>query len=151
MKACTFIGHKNTSSKLEPIFKSTIEALVLKGVTKFYVGTHGNFDIMAQKILKQLKLSYPQINYYVVLAYLPKARDDTKDYSETIYPNGLEKVPLRFAITERNKWMINNSDYLVCHINHPFSNANMFKEFAIKKGKKIISLQGQCENISILL
>lgn len=148
MKSCTFIGHKNASEKLEPILKSTIEALVLKGITKFYVGTHGSFDNMAQKILKQLKLCHPQITYYIVLAYLPKTRDDTEDYSKTIYPNGLEKVPLRFAITQRNKWMINNSDYLVCYVNHPFSNANKFKEFAIKKGKQIINLQ-ESNEISI--
>ena len=141
MKTCTFIGHKNASEKLEPILKLTIETLVLKGITKFYVGTHGSFDNMVQKILTQLKLCYPQIRYYVVLAYLPKTKADTKDYFETIYPDGLEKVPLRFAITERNKWMIKNSDYLVCYVNNPFSNANKFKEFAIKKGKQIINLQ----------
>ena len=55
-------------------------------------------------------------------------------------PKDLEKVPLRFAITERNKWMIKNSDYLVCYVNNPLSNANKFKEFAIKKGKHIINL-----------
>ena len=141
MKTCTFIGHNNTPKEIEPILESTLIDLILnKNVGKFYVGTHGGFDFLVQKVLKILKDKYDWIEYCIVLAYMPETKEEKKDYSNTIYPEGLEKVPQKYAIIERNKWMIKKCDYLVCHIEHTFSNAYQFKEFAEKKGKKIVNL-----------
>ena len=112
MKTCTFIGHKTTPGDIEPLLQSAVEDLILnERVTNFYIGTHGGFDYMAQKVLKECVEKYPQVNFYVVLAYLPKEYDKYKDYSNTIYPHGLEYVPPKYAIVERNKWMIKNSDF----------------------------------------
>lgn len=58
----------------------------------------------------------------------------------TIYPEGLELVPKRFAIKKRNEWMIDNSNYVICHVKNNFSNAHKFREYAIKKNKKIIDV-----------
>ena len=77
--------------------------------------------------------------FFVVLAYLPKVKEDIKLY-ETIYPLGIEVVPPRFAISFRNKWMLQKSDYVVTYIKRPQGGAAQFHELALKKNKKVIYL-----------
>ena len=133
----TFFGHKDTPKSIEPVLRSTIIELIEKhNVTVFYVGNQGNFDIMVHRQLRELSLIYP-INYSVVLAYLPNKNNGTEN---TIYPEGLESVPRRFAISHRNKWMINQSDIVVTYVARSFGGAWQFKLTAEKKRKIIIEL-----------
>ena len=62
------------------------------------------------------------------------------DDCPTVYPEGLENVPKRFAIYARNKWMIEKSDFVVTCVNRSFGGAAQFKEFAIKRGKTVVEL-----------
>ena len=112
----------------------------MQGVTMFYIGNHGYFDSMTRRILKQLKTKYPYINYAVVLAYRPNNHDHYTDYSDTIYPDSLETVPLKYAIVHRNYWLIENADFVITYVRHSLGNASKFKEVAEKKGKIVISL-----------
>ncbi len=100
---------------------------------------------MVRKNLKRLTFDYPYIRYAVVLAYMPdeKNKQDSQSYSDTIYPDGLEDTPLKYAIAKRNRWMINRSDYVVTYIIHPQGGAAQFKELAEKKGKYVINLVNQ--------
>ncbi|MBQ6708997.1 MAG: hypothetical protein IJM97_08630 [Clostridia bacterium] len=97
---------------------------------------------MVRNTLKSLKQKYENIDYSVVLAYLPykKSEYTDEDFSDTIYPEGLEAVPPRFAISKRNKWMIDNSDYIVSYVKHHFGNSAQFEEYAEKKNKNVIKL-----------
>ncbi len=95
---------------------------------------------MVRNLLNELKISHPHIEYAVVLAYLPCKKDDYQDYSDTIYPDGLEKVPRRFAICKRNEWMINRSDIVITYVTDSFGGAYTFKQLAEKKGKVIINI-----------
>lgn len=141
---CTFFGHKNTTNEIEnQLHKTLIDLIENKKVTTFYVGHQGNFDYLVRKNLEQLTYIYPHIKYFIVLAYLPKQNDylDTEYYAKTIYPDGLESVPPKFAIIKRNHWMINKSDYVVTHVNHNLSNASKFKDLAERKGKIVINIK----------
>jgi uncharacterized phage-like protein YoqJ len=141
MTACTFIGHKNAGNNIREDLKNIISNLIENNnVKQFYVGNHGNFDYMVQSVLKELSTEYTKINYNVVLAYIPEKKSENVEYENSIYPDGLEYKPPKFAIIERNKWMIKNSDYLVCYVKNTVSNAYKFKEYANKKGKFIIEL-----------
>ena len=93
-------------------------------------------------VLKELMAVYPHVRYAVVLERLPPKRDefDTRDYSDTMLPEGIETVHPRFAISWRNRWMINQSDYLVTYITHPWGGAAQFAEMAARKGKAVISI-----------
>ena len=135
---CTFFGHKDTPKETEPTLRSTLTDLIInKDVNVFYVGNNGNFDNMVSAILSELSLTYP-IKYYIVLAYLPKK--ETENTEHTILPEGIETVLTRFAISYRNKWMIEKSDYVVTYVNHSWGGAAQFKELAEKKGKTVIEL-----------
>ena len=69
-----------------------------------------------------------------------KKNNDIPSTVETIYPDGLEKVPRRFAISQRNKWMLTQSDTVITYVEYRSSGAGQFKELAEKKGKRIIEL-----------
>lgn len=132
---CTFFGHKDTPKEIEPTLRSTlIDLIENRNVNVFYVGNNGNFDTMVCRQLEDLSQTYP-ITYSVVLAYLPTEKNKYENLTNTIYPEGLETVPKRFAISWRNKWMIQQSDIVVTYVNHNFGGAAQFKIMAESLGK----------------
>ena len=137
---CTFFGHRYVPQKIEPTLRSTlIDLIEHHEVDLFYVGNHGEFDAMVRRTLRELSARYP-IRYHVVLAYMPEKQDEYRltDYSDTILPEGIESVPKRFAITYRNKWMIEHSDFVVTYVVYESdSGAAQFKKLAERKGKKL--------------
>ena len=137
---CTFFGHKDAPKEIEPTLRSAlIDLIEQKNATVFYVGNNGNFDTMVRRQLEDLSQTYP-ITYSVVLAYLPTEKNKNDNLTNTIYPEGLETVPKRFAISWRNKWMIHQSDVVVTYVTHNFGGAAQFKEMAKRFGKIIINL-----------
>ena len=137
---CTFFGHKDTPKEIEPTLRSTlIDLIENKNVTVFYVGNTGNFDTMVRRQLEELSQTYP-IEYHVVLAYLPTEKNKSVNLTNTIYPECLEIVPKRFAISWRNKWMIQQSDIVVTYVTHNFGGAAQFKEMAERQRKTVINL-----------
>lgn len=106
----------------------------------FYVGHNGQFDAMVRSALKQLKADYPNIDYAVVLAYMPSNKQEHKDYSDTLLPEGIETVHPRYAISWRNNWMLQQSDYVITYITHSWGGAAQFAKKAQRKSKKVINL-----------
>ncbi|MBS5645615.1 MAG: hypothetical protein KHW46_07630 [Clostridiales bacterium] len=145
----TFFGHKNTPQEIQPKLEGILADLIENdGADTFYVGNQGCFDFMVRRTLQRLKKTYPHITYTVVLAYMPgvctgHAPDGCP---ETIYPEGMENTPLKFAIIKRNQWMIDQCDTVVTHVKYPFGGAARFKEFAEKKGKRVINITCCAEN-----
>ena len=140
---CVFFGHRDTPDSIRPILHDLLITLIeQRGVRQFYVGNQGHFDSMVRSELRQLAKIFPQIRYAVVLAYLPGKKDeyDSSDGSETVYPEGLEAVPRRFAIDKRNRMMVEWADIVVTYIAKPCGGAAKFGELAAKKGKEIVNL-----------
>ena len=137
---CTFFGHKDTPKEIEPTLRATLIDLIENhGTNMFYVGNNGNFDTIVRRQLEDLSHTYP-ITYNVVLAYLPTKKSEYDDYTNTILPEGIETAPKRFAISYRNKWMIEQADIVVTYVTHSFGGAAQFKEMAEKQGKTVIEL-----------
>lgn len=140
MKACTFFGHRDITDDVKPFLREAIENLILHhGVEQFYVGNQGVFDRYVRSVLRELCPKYTHVRYYVVLPYMPHPNDDT-DFSDTILPERIEEAHPRFAISERNKWMIEQSDYVIAFATRPFGGAAQFAELAEKKVKTVINL-----------
>ena len=142
MKSCTFFGHRYVSDKIEDVLKLLLIQLIEENnVDIFYVGSQGDFDRMVIATLKSLIKQYPHIRYYIVLAYFPCEKDCSVDYPEnSLFPDGLEAVPPRYAIVKRNRWMIDESDYVVVYVNNSIGNASKFKVLSEKKGKNVINI-----------
>lgn len=112
------------------------EMLIQQGASTFYLGGYGNFDRLAVSVLQRKKKIYPHIQRILVLPYLDM-KYDPSGYDGTIYPP-LESVPRRFAISHRNRWMINYSEVLVAYVLHDWGRAATTLQGARKKGKQII-------------
>ena len=146
MLTCTFFGHRSVPNTIEPSLRSTLIDLIENyNVSVIYIGNHGAFDAMVLRVLRELTELYP-IKYYVVLAYMPDTENahHMTDYSDTILPEGIERVIKRFAIDYRNKWMIEHSDYVVTYVVHDLgSGAAKYKRIAERKGKSVIEVSGE--------
>ena len=141
MIGCTFFGHRDIFEDIEkPLTEILVDLIENKKVNKFYVGNNGNFDKLVRKKLKQIKKIYPHISYEVVLAYIPQKKKDDEDYSDTVFPTSLERVPYVARIKARNEYMINKSKYVVCCIYKTASGAAEAVQKAKNKGKKIINV-----------
>ena len=142
MAACTFFGHRDCRADIEPKLREVLINLIQNhGVDMFYLGNQGQFDAIVRRVLKEMKLDYPTINYAVVLAYMPGKKTEYDDYSDTMFPEGIESVHPRYAISWRNDWMIKQSDYVVAYITHTWGGAYQYAKKAKNQGKCVINIQ----------
>lgn len=138
---CTFFGHRDCPETIKPkLWATLIDLIENYNVNMFYVGNQGQFDAMVHSTLKKLKQEYPHIDYAVVLAYMPRKPSKHEDYSDTIFPEGLETVHPHYAITWRNNWMIKQSDYTVTYITHSYGGAAKFSKKTKTAMKNVINL-----------
>ena len=141
MASCTFFGHRECPDSIKPQLKEVLIDLIINhNVDIFYVGNQGRFDAIVRSVLRELKKEYPQIDYAVVLAYMPGKQNEYDDYSDTILPEGIESVHPRYAISWRNNWMLRQSDYVVTYITHSWGGAAQFVEKAKREKKTVINL-----------
>lgn len=135
---CTFFGHSDAPDTIKQALHDALVDLIENyGVSSFYVGNNGKFDFMVCSQLKELSKQY-HIDYSIVLAYLRK--EEGYDYDNTVFPEGIEKVPKRYAIAWRNNWMLKNSDVVVTYITRGFGGAVKFADAAKRQGKRIVEL-----------
>ncbi|MBR6513964.1 MAG: hypothetical protein IKT46_03925 [Clostridia bacterium] len=142
MKCCCFFGHRKLYADISCKLELQIEDLILNNNVKgFYVGNNGAFDMTVIKILDGLSKKH-NITYNIVIAYLPAKQESCYPYdiSKTLYPEGIEKSPKRFAISRRNEWMIEHSDYVISYVTNSYGGANKYTEIARRKGKKTINI-----------
>ena len=139
---CCFFGHKDVPSGLAEYLLPVLDELIAEGVDSFLVGNQGGFDSTVLHALRLLKEKHPHITYNVVLAYMPGAKEEWSAYDpmETLYPEGLEAVHPRYAISWRNKWMIQESDVVVAYIAHSWGGAAKYVEYAKRKKVPIINI-----------
>ena len=141
MPTCTFFGHRDCPNTITPKLRQVLIDLIENHhVDMFYVGNQGQFDAYVRSELKRLKQEHPQINYAVVLAYMPSKKTEYDDYSDAMLTEGIESVHPHYAISWRNNWMINQSDYVVTYITHSWGGAAQYAEKARHQKKVVINL-----------
>lgn len=138
-----FCGHAqiSQSEKIEKWLYDVTQKLIEQGATTFYLGGYGAFDSLAASVLREQKKRYSQIELVLVLAYLNTGRD-TSGYDSTVYPP-LETVPRRFAISHRNRWMVESADVVVAYVLHDWGRAATTLRCAKQKKKQIISYRDE--------
>lgn len=141
MSACTFFGHRDCYGLDTAILQKAITELIAKGIDTFYVGHQGHFDSMVLGCLKALKTEYPHIQFSVVLAYIPTQMQEYDLYKDcSMYPDGLELSPLKFAIERRNKWMLERATHCLCYIQHTWGGAYKFARMAKRRRLQVVNL-----------
>ena len=143
-KICSFCGHRDADSGLRTQIKVAITDIIEnKGVTTFYSGGMGNFDNLCESVVRELKQTY-YLKLYLIAPYMTqKINRDGKYYKELyddiIIPD-LGEVHYKRAITERNRWMVEQSDIILCYIYRSSGGAYKTVQYAKKHGKHIINL-----------
>lgn len=136
-KTCFFIGNRYTPSDITEQLAKVIEQHITEyGVTTFTVGHYGNFDGIVKGVLSEAKKRYEHIELNLLAPYaLSQKREVPEGFNGTVYPEGLENVPLRYAIVQANRYMIQNSDYLIAY-RLGVGNSYKLIEYALRREKK---------------
>lgn len=88
---------------------------------------------------------------YLVLSYMPGSASKQsyflEDYDGTIYPEGLETVPPRFAISHRNRWMVENSRRVICYVAVGYGGACTAMQYAKRKEREVINIKERADTV----
>lgn len=138
MAACTFFGHHDCPLEIEPLIDTLLRWLINEqGVRTFYVGNHGNFDRLVARCLRRFVQDDPSIQFSIVLAYLPTPAQAIEN---SLFPEGIEDVHPRYAISWRNRWMLQHSDWVITYVTHSFGGAARYTDLAERQGKTVINI-----------
>lgn len=134
MLSCCFIGHRNIeiTDKLTNRVRTVILELLNKDVEIFYFGSRSQFDDLCYETVTELKKEFNNIQRVYVRAEYPHIDSNYTNYllqfyEDTFYPSQLEGSG-KLAYVERNRLMIDASDYCVFYY-------NPYYELPIKKSK----------------
>ena len=105
-----------------------------------YLGGYGDFDEICARACRELKQEYDDIEVVYVTPYISLSEQakikEMQSYGlcdTSIYPP-IENVPLRFAISKRNEWMMTNADLIIAYVNRSYGGA--YKSLQVAKRKK---------------
>ena len=119
MKKCCAFGHRELYRNIDEDLKGIIIKLIEnEGVTMFMTGGIGQTDGKFSSIVRGLKLTYKQIKLVLVKPYFSGELNTNKEYYEIMYddviiPDELAGCHYKSAITKRNRWMIDECDYVI--------------------------------------
>ena len=143
----TCCGHSQYTETVEDEEKiiSILMEIVGDCSADLFLGGYGSFDEFALKCGKKYQKTHPNtrlvfVTPYITLDYQKNHLRYQKDlYDDIVYPE-LENVPLKFAISLRNRWMIERSDYVIAYITHDWGGAYQSYKYAKKREKNIFNI-----------
>ena len=145
MRIC-FFGHAESfcSDEVKQSLDFLLKDLANSGDCEFWFGGYGRFDNLAYGLVSNLTsgngIKRIFVTPYITESYQKNQLECKKyKYDCLIYPE-IEKVPYRFAIVARNRWIAENADVVICYINHSFGGAYNAVSYAKGRGKRIINL-----------
>ena len=103
-------------------------SLRMQEPTVFLLGGYGAFDSLSLRACKEYKVRYAPssslcfVSPYNDEGYFSSRSTALSEYDEIIYPE-LERTPRRYAILQRNKWMVRNCDILICYVKNEWGGA----------------------------
>ena len=166
MKACCFIGHRNTKGTPElckRINETVISLIKEKEVKTFFFGSKSGFDDLCLKIVREIKKEHPEIKLIYVRSSFPHIEQFYREYllsfyDDTFMPPKIENAG-KASYIERNQAMIDASDYCIFYYDknytpplkdrrgkmllgyQPKSGTTLAYDYATQKNKNIITLQ----------
>lgn len=159
MKSCCFTGHRPAKlpwgydeenaacSKLKDELALWITKLIEFGVNKFYTGMAMGTDIWAAELVLAMKKKYPDKNINLIAA-IPyegqtnKWSEDWKKRYTDILNQADKKVLLQKQYTRgclhaRNRYMVDNSSFIIAVFNGEEGGTKYTIDYAKKQGLRI--------------
>ena len=143
----TFCGHASYTPRVgdEERLLSLLDEIVGDSSAELYLGGYGAFDAFARRCGGKYQDTHPATRLVFVTPYMTEEYQKSHlepikhIYDAIVYPP-IENVPLRFAISHRNKWMAEQADVVVAYITHEFGGAYGTYKHAKRKRKTIFNL-----------
>ncbi len=143
----TFCGHSDYIASVEDEQKilSILSEKIGDQNAELFLGGYGAFDAFAQKCGRKYQETHPNTKLVFVTPYVTPSDEKIysynrkENYDTTVYPP-LEHVPLRFAILQRNEWMVERADLVIAYVRHEWGGAHKAYKHALKKQKEIFNL-----------
>lgn len=139
----TFCGHADFSEhqRCRPILLSLLEQKIGEQPTDFYLGGYGAFDAFAYACCKEFQASHPQVKLIYVTPYLADRhlKALSGQYDSILYLP-IENAPLKYAVSHRNREMIQRADWVVAYVTRTYGGAYQAYCYAKKKNKEIDNL-----------
>ena len=146
IKSCCFSGHRQIfHSGVSKRLKQVIGSLVGAGVHTFYSGGMGEFDHLAESVVRDFQRTQQEIQLFLVIAYPTRDLNLQKEYYERayngiLYPLELVGIHPKSAIQRRNQWMVDHSGYLAAFVTREFGGAFRTLRYAQKKNLDIFNI-----------
>ena len=144
-RICSFCGHRDCDLSLKIQTKNEIMDLIKNvGINIFYSGGMGAFDNLCESVVCEMKRTY-DIKLCLVVPYFTQQLNKNKEYytsryDEIIVPD-LGDVHYKRAIGVRNKWIVEQSDVLLCYVVRGSGGAYQMLQYARKMNKTIRKLE----------
>ena len=145
-----FCGHSRYGGSLEDE-KKILELLKQKAeneAVEFFLGGYGGFDQFAYHCAWKFQKEHTDAKLILITPYLDTKHyaDDIKDrFDSIIYPE-LEKIPLKYAIVHRNRWIVEKADIIIAYVKNQYGGAYTMYQYAKRKKKEIYNIADQNEN-----
>ena len=140
-KRCVFFGHREIPEDLRERLEEAVEQAIADGVTEFWNGGYGGFDMLAARVVAELKEKHPQICSRMVYAYPPVHAPDSW-FDQAFCPDILDEYELKARIPRRNIWMTEECDMAITYVNHDESRIHEPLDHMLKLGKPMVRLGG---------
>ena len=139
-------GHRYLDSlykvdeRLSPLVKDLLRT---KECVEFYIGRDGEFDEYAASVIKLARRDLGTDNSVLtlVLPYSKAKMDDYENYYDEItIPDVCYGKHFKAAITERNRWMVEQADLVIVFVEKDSGGAYTALKYAKKLEKEVINL-----------
>ena len=143
----TFLGHRDfiPDNECKERMISIFDELVRDNAVEFYLGGYGRFDDFAYSCCEIYAKAHPKASLVFVTPYITEEyqrnhlAEIEEKYHSIIYPE-IEMVPKRFAITYRNRYMVDKADLVICYVKREWGGAFQAIKYAIGRGKKVLNI-----------
>ena len=145
----SFIGHRslyNSEDLFESVRQAVVENIDVAERVVFFCGGYGDFDDLCARVCRSIKKDIKNCEIIFVTPYMTEEQQkkikglmELNLYDSVIYPP-LEQTPLKFAISRRNEWMVEQSDFIIAYVEYSFGGAYQSLTYARRRGKRILNL-----------
>ena len=143
----TFFGHRDfiASEELRKRLMSILDEAIGDRSVEFFLGGYGGFDSFAYTCCRDFTEKHQNTSLVFVTPYITESYQKNHleymagGFDSIIYPE-LEKIPKRYAISHRNRYMAEKADLIICYVKRNFGGAYQAVRYAKSKGKEIINL-----------
>ena len=158
---CCFTGHRkivDDEEYLGELVVATVQRLIAGGVNIFVSGGALGFDTLCTKIIIEMKKTFPELRLELALPCVNQDRfwndKQKKDYeyikknADSVSYSSEKYSP--WCMHTRNRYMIDNSMYVIAYCNKEQGGSRYTLNYARKKDRKIFNLAdvSKCDRIN---